>query len=104
MNENENNFNDIQVVKVKKRRQSSVDKFSVHDKKKNVTDSVEKLTQRNSVIKEIKRARTKKSKTKTKKNIQKNKIHSLESLKSSLAKISEMVIKQEADILESVTG
>ena len=104
MNENENNINDIQVVRVKKKRQSNIEKFGAHGKKKNVIDSTEKLTQRNSVIKEIKRANTKKSKRKKKTNIQKNKINSLESLRSSLALIPEMVIKQEADILEAVTG
>ena len=64
MNENENNINDIQVVRVKKKRQSNIEKFGAHGKKKNVIDSTEKLTQRNSVIKEIKRANTKKSKRK----------------------------------------
>ena len=104
MSENENNNNDIQIVKVKKRRQTSIDKFGVLDKKKTLIDSSVKLTQRNSVIKGIRRANPKRLKTKKKTNIQKNKINSLESLKSSLAKIPEMVIKQEADILEAVTG
>ena len=104
MSENENNNNDIQIVRVKKRRQSSIDKFGVYDKKKTLIDSSQKLTQRNSVIKGIRRANPKRLKTKKKTNIQKNKINSLESLKSSLANISQMVIKQEADILEAVTG
>ena len=104
MSENENNNNDIQIVKVKKRRQTSIDKFGVLDKKKTLIDSSVKLTQRNSVIKGIRRANPKRLKTKKKTNIQKNKINSLESLKSSLANISQMVIKQEADILEAVTG
>ena len=107
----ENNINDIQIVKIK-RIQNNGDKFEMDNKKRNGIDSVSKLTQRNTVINEIEitsnqiNSKNKKSKKKKNANIRKNinQTNSFEILKSSLADISEMIIKQEADILEAVTG
>ena len=109
---NENNNDDIQVVKVKKKKNTNIDSLAMNDKKRNGIDSVTKLTQRNSVINEIgninvtnslrasKRPKNKKSNC----NQKNSSSNSLESLKATLEDISEMVIKQEADILEAVTG
>ena len=107
---NENNYNnDIEIIKPKKKKQTSIDKSSVLDKKKSFKDSTIKITQRSSINNEINsnnqlklnERKTKKKKTELNKNI---KITSIDSLKTTLTNISEMIIKQEADILEAVTG
>ena len=108
---NENGINDIQIIKVKKRNQENRNNFRMDDIKRNGIDSDMKLTQRNSIINEvynisIKTSNNKRAKKKNKSIMKKNisQTNSFESLKSSLDDISEIVIKQEADILEAVTG
>jgi len=107
---NENNFdNDIEIIKPKKKRQTSIGKSPVLEKKKTFKDSTIKITQKNSINNEIgsknqlklNERKTKKKKTVLNKNL---KITSIDSLKTTLANISEIIIKQEADILEAVTG
>ena len=106
-----NNNNEIQIMKLKKRKQYK-DKFTMDEMKRNGIDSNIKLTQKNDINNNNNltnqpqnNERNKKRKKSTKKNKYKtDSIDPIDSIKDSLANISEMIIKQEADILEAVTG
>ena len=110
---NDNIGNEIEIVKVKKKKQNILDRPAIDDKNK-YGDSLSKITLRNSGKCEINNTNSTKhlklggKKLKKKQlEIQKNSggsKNSLESLKLSMENIKEMVIKQEADILEAVTG
>ena len=105
------NNNDIQIMKLKKRKQTKK-KFTMDEMKRNGIDSNIKLTQKNDINNNAdlinqpqNNERNKKRKKPTKKNKNKtDSIDPIDSIKESLANISEMIIKQEADILEAVTG
>ena len=112
---NGNNINDIQIIKVKKKKARGSVKFAVEDKKKTTTiDSMPKISSKRfsvnynisnvSILSELKinPQKSKRRKSTFPKNFFKK--NSIESLKLSLENINEMVIKQEADILEAVTG
>ena len=100
----ENTPNDIDVLKIKKRRSSTGKKKKTTSKigKKN---SIQKGDNEN--ISSGNKLNLNLNKTRKSKNISLNnykKIESLESIRSSINQIQEMIIKQESDILESVTG
>ena len=108
-----NNNNDIQIMKLKKRK-TTKEKFALDEIKRNGIESNTKLTQRNEAKNDIINNSSfidqeqhiegnKKKKKTTKKNKDKDE-DSIDSIKDSFDNISEVVIKQEADILEAVTG
>ena len=113
---NEKKINDIEVVKVKKKKQRGSVKFILEDKKKTTAnDQMPKFSSKRYSVKydisnvnilsqlQLKDPKTKRRKSAAPpKDIFKK--NSIESIKLSLENINEMVIKQEADILEAVTG
>ena len=106
-------INDIEVIKIKKKKKTGIKK-ATSEVKNARSDSVSKTTQRSSMridlnatnkLKLGENNHQKKRKSEIPKNISQQKsISPYESLKTTFANISEVVIKQEADILEAVTG
>lgn len=99
----EANGNDIEILKINKKKKSST------EKKKKTTPKVPKKVNTKSDTNNI--SSENKLNLKNKKINQKNdiplnnsKISILEPLRKSMEKIQEMIIKQESDILEAVTG
>ena len=112
---NENLENDIEIVKVKKKKKIVANKTSTEDKKKIESESIMKITPRTSLKFDIntsissnnQKQNIRKSAKRRKSDFFKNRnfqVTSIDSLKATLESITEMVIKQEADILEAVTG
>ena len=103
------NNNDIEIAKVKRRKSSNNNKV-LHEKKNNI--SVPKANQRNSVKVDLHSSNNRLTLNKSTRKVIKSSGNqqndslpdSFESLKNTLININEIVIKQEADILEAVTG
>ena len=103
------NFNDIEIVKIKKKKHNNIEASSIDEKRSSEDLAFKSKNSGNYQINltsnvKIHDRKQKKKKTKTnfvKKSSNKN---LFESLKDSLENISEMIIKQKADILEAVTG
>jgi hypothetical protein len=99
--------NDIDVIKIKKKKRSATEK-----RKKTSSKMAQKNFQKldNNDISSGNKLNLNLNKTRKSQDIQLNnnkentQIESLETIRSSLDKIQEMIIKQESDILEAVTG
>ena len=103
MEENQQNDIEILQIKNKKKRSTSHKKKSqaskVTQRSKNIVDS-KNISSNNQII----TSNINKLKIKSNANANLFPISPLEPLRSSLDKIQEMIIKQESDILEAVTG
>ena len=99
----ENQPNDIDILRIKKKKRSTTEK-----KKKSNTKLDLKTVHKgnNENISSANKLDINTNKTKKDQDISLNtpQIESLEAIRSSLDQIQEMIIKQESDILESVTG
>ena len=106
---NDNNYNDIEILKIKKKKSNNIECSSI-DEKRSSEDLEFKFKnsgkyQNNINLTSNAKINDRKQKKKNTNIAKKSHNHnSFESLKDSLDNISEMIIKQEADILEAVTG
>ena len=101
----DNNINDIEILKINKRKQNNYDNSSIDEKKSSEDIAFKFQNSMNSINLTCNRKiNDKKQQKKQSSSNNTNNINSFESLKDTLENISEMIIKQEADILEAVTG
>ena len=97
--------NDIDIVKYNKKKPSVVDGSQKSEKKKNGRESTLKMTQRSSLKVDLNSLNQGKENGINEKIDENNyEIEGVDSVKSILDVSNEIIIKQEADILEAVTG